>query len=230
MKKILLTCALMLGTIASFAQMSDTQVMQYVQREMNNGASQSQIATRLMQRGVTMQQLQRVRSQYQTLNGGTSSRSSGTSSDVLVQDSRLRDNNGAIRTDSAGNALYEQVVKATSSGAVLAERAKVHIDPSDNTIYGKQVFGRDIFNQDKLSFEPNMNIATPATYIVGPGDKVFVDVYGASQRSEQLEVPPMVPSWSQAMVPSILAVSLLMLPMPRSAVCSVSATAVPRSA
>ena len=48
MKKILLTCALMLGTIASFAQMSDTQVMQYVQREMNNGASQSQIATRLM--------------------------------------------------------------------------------------------------------------------------------------------------------------------------------------
>ena len=180
----------MLGTIASFAQMSDTQVMQYVQREMNNGSSQSQIATRLMQRGVTMQQLQRVRSQYQTLNGGTSSRSSGTSSDVLVQDSRLRDNNGAIRTDSAGNAIYEQVVKATSSGAVLAERAKVHIDPSDNTIYGKQVFGRDIFNQDKLSFEPNMNIATPATYIVGPGDKVFVDVYGASQRSEQLEVTP----------------------------------------
>ena len=190
MKKILLTCALMLGTIAGFAQMSDTQVMQYVQREMKSGASQSQIATRLMQRGVTMQQLQRVRSQYQTLNGGTSSRSSGTTTDVLVQDSRLRDNNGAIRTDSAGNALYEQEVKATSSGAVLSERAKVYIDPSDNTINGKQVFGRDIFNQDKLSFEPNMNIATPATYIVGPGDKVFVDVYGASQRSEQLEVTP----------------------------------------
>ena len=161
MKKILLTCALMLGTIAGFAQMSDTQVMQYVQREMNNGSSQSQIATRLMQRGVTMQQLQRVRSQYQTLNGGTSTRSSGTTTDVLVQDSRLRDNNGAIRTDSAGNALYEQEVKATSSGAVLSERAKVYIDPSDNTINGKQVFGRDIFNQDKLSFEPNMNIATP---------------------------------------------------------------------
>ena len=180
----------MLGTIAGFAQMSDTQVMQYVQREMNNGSSQSQIATRLMQRGVTMQQLQRVRSQYETLNGGTSSRSSSNTTDVLVQDSRLRDNNGAIRTDTAGNALYEQVVKATSSGNVLSERAKVYIEPSDNTINGKQVFGRDIFNQDKLSFEPNMNIATPATYIVGPGDKVFVDVYGASQRSEQLEVTP----------------------------------------
>ena len=63
--------ALILGVMTAHAQMSDTQVMQYVQREMNSGASQSQIATRLMQRGVTMQQLQRVRSQYQTLNGGS---------------------------------------------------------------------------------------------------------------------------------------------------------------
>ena len=62
--------------------------MQYVQREMNAGASQSQIATRLMQRGVTMQQLQRVRSQYQALNGGTSSRSSGVSTDLLVQNKK----------------------------------------------------------------------------------------------------------------------------------------------
>ena len=54
MKKILLTFAFMLGVVASYAQMSDTQVMQYVQREMKSGASQSQIATRLMQRGVTM--------------------------------------------------------------------------------------------------------------------------------------------------------------------------------
>ena len=190
MKKILLTCALMLGAMTGFAQMSDTQVMQYVQRELKAGTSQSQIATRLMQRGVTMQQLQRVRSQYQALNGSTSTRSSGNTTDLLVADSRLRDNNGAVRTDSAGNALYTPAVTATSSGNEVSERAKVYIAGGDNTINGKVVFGRDIFNQQKLSFEPNMNIATPSTYIVGPGDKVFVDVYGASQKSEQLEVTP----------------------------------------
>ena len=129
--------ALILGVMTAHAQMSDTQVMQYVQREMNSGASQSQIATRLMQRGVTMQQLQRVRSQYETLNGGRSSRASGSNTDVLVQDSRLRDANGAVRTDSAGNALNIQEVKATSSTIELSTRAKVHIDPSDNTINGK---------------------------------------------------------------------------------------------
>ena len=52
------------------AQMSDTQVMQEVMREMQAGSSQSQIATRLMQKGVTMEQLQRVRTQYETLNSG----------------------------------------------------------------------------------------------------------------------------------------------------------------
>jgi len=176
-------------TLMAQAQMSDTQVMQQLQREMKTGASQSQIATRLMQKGVTMQQLQRVRSQYESLNGGKSSRSSGANSDVLVEDSRMRDNNGAILTDSAGNVLFTQQVKATSATDVTREKVKkAQLD--DNTYNGKVVFGRDIFNKKALSFEPNMNIATPTSYVVGPGDKVFIDVYGASQKSEQLQVSP----------------------------------------
>ena len=190
MKKILLVCFLMLSALTIQAQMSDTQVMQYIQREYKAGTSQSQIATRLMQRGVTMQQLQRVRKQYEQLQGGRSSRSSGSDADVLVADSRLRDNNGSIRTDSLGNELYKQQVTPTSSGESTAERQKVSIKEGDMTINGKEVFGRNIFNQKALSFEPNMNIATPVSYIVGPGDKVFVDIYGASQKSEQLEVSP----------------------------------------
>ena len=171
------------------AQMSDTQVMQQIQREMKTGASQSQIATRLMQKGVTMQQLQRVRSQYENLNGGKSTRSSGANSDVLVEDSRLRDINGAMLVDSAGNALFAQQVKATSATEIAREKIKkAQLD--DNTYEGKAVFGRDIFNKKALSFEPNMNIATPSNYVIGPGDKVFIDIYGASQKSEQLQVTP----------------------------------------
>ena len=189
MRKYLFTMFLTCLTMSVQAQMSDTQVMQQLQREMKSGASQSQIATRLMQKGVTMQQLQRVRSQYETLNGGKSSRSSGGNTDVLVEDSRMRDNNGAILTDSAGNALFTQQVKATSATDVAREKIK-KAQLEDNTYNGKVVFGRDIFNKKALSFEPNMNIATPTSYVVGPGDKVFIDVYGASQKSEQLQVSP----------------------------------------
>ena len=189
MRKYLFTMFLLCLTLTSQAQMSDIQVMQEVQRELSSGASQSQIATRLMQKGVTMDQLQRVRSQYETLTGGRSTRSSGSTTDVLVQDSRLRDNNGAMLVDLDGDSLYSQKVKATS--ATEMEREKIKRGQTATATYnGKHVFGRDIFNKEALSFEPNMNIATPVSYVVGPGDKVFVDVYGASQKSEQSQVSP----------------------------------------
>ena len=196
MKRTLLVLSLLLTTLLTQAQMSDIQVMQYVQREMKNGSSQSQIATKLMQKGVTMQQLQRVRSQYEKLNGTSAVRSSGSITDQLTADSRMRESNGAVRVDAEGNELYVQKVGSSNTdedmleNSTLSDRQKVYIPDSVNTINGKRVFGRDIFNNKALSFEPNMNIATPTSYIVGPGDKVFVDVYGGSQKSEQMEVGP----------------------------------------
>ena len=54
----------------------------------------------------------------------------------------------------------------------------------------KQVWGRNIFNNKNLSFEPNMNMALPANYRLGPGDAVFIDIYGASQKSYETTVAP----------------------------------------
>lgn len=49
----------------------------------------------------------------------------------------------------------------------------------------KKVWGRDIFNNPYLSFEPNMNMALPANYRIGPGDAIFIDIYGASQKKHR---------------------------------------------
>ena len=161
MKRSLLVLSLMLCTLLASAQsMSDTQVMQYVQREMKNGSSQSQIATKLMQKGVTMQQLQRVRSQYEKLNGTSTVRSSGSTTDQLTADSRMRESNGAQRVKSSGEALYDATKIAGSSsdedelGMVsTSNRQMIYIpDTVNNTINGKKVFGRDIFNKQNLSF------------------------------------------------------------------------------
>ena len=213
MKRTLLVFSLLFCVLYSQAQsMSDTQVMQYVQRELKNGSSQSQIATKLMQKGVTMQQLQRVRSQYEKMNGTSAVRSSGSSSDQLTADSRMRESNGAMRAEISsntmsgsmgssmgtlmGNEMYMQRMMGSYGTdeyniSTSSNRQLVYIpDTIDNTINGKRVFGRDIFNQKSLSFEPNMNIATPTSYVVGPGDKVFVDIYGGSQKSEQMQVGP----------------------------------------
>lgn len=54
----------------------------------------------------------------------------------------------------------------------------------------KKVFGRDIFSNKDLSFDPIMNIATPQNYVLGAGDEVSVDIYGASQKSVDCTVSP----------------------------------------
>ena len=196
MKKILLSLTLFLGlSMTAAAQgMSDSQVQSYIQREMKTGASQSQIAMRLMQRGVTAQQLQRVRKQMTETGGMTGSGTSGSGMGEDAAVSRLREANGAQRVNAQGAPLVTTQVMPSGSGNTegLAEsRPQVYIpDTVDNKVNGKHVFGRDIFNKKNLSFEPAMNVSTPQSYVVGPGDKVNLDIFGGSQKSQQLEVSP----------------------------------------
>ena len=195
MNKYVLTLLLWVCALLTYGQsMSDAQVMKYIQREMKAGTSQQQIAIKLMQRGVDMKQLQRVRQQVNA-QGGTSSAKTGSSSGSVDSNSRLRKSNGSVMVDAQGNPLYSPT-SAYALGAAgeiedIADRPNVNMPDSTNILVnGKRIFGRDIFNRRMLTFEPNMNIATPTNYVVGAGDHVIIDIYGASQKSEQLEVSP----------------------------------------
>lgn len=202
-RRILLIVSLMMGVLTADAQsMSDTQVLEFIQKETKAGTNQSQIAIKLMQRGVDVKQIQRIRQMYEKQMGMSTSSSrssmySSSSSNTTSSDTRLRESNGAIRVDAEGNPLYTSMSGYNPLGSSELEfndldtRPNVYIKDSMNLLVnGKQIFGRDIFNKRTLSFEPNMNIATPSSYVVGPGDYVVVDVFGASQRTQKLEVSP----------------------------------------
>jgi hypothetical protein len=73
-KKILILCFLALSSVQLFAQsssMSDDQVMSFVISENDKGTSQSQIVTKLMQRGVSIEQIRRIRDKYQKEQNGS---------------------------------------------------------------------------------------------------------------------------------------------------------------
>jgi len=158
----------------SFAQkLSDQQVIQMAVQEKKAGASETEIASGLMQRGATMDQIQRIRSQYaqQITKRGM---------DDTV-DNALGDAQARMRTSNEPN---DNAITALGSAEAP------HYVPDSLSPSGKRVFGRDIFNNKKLSFEPQMNIATPQNYVVGPGDQLIIDIYGASQQSLKLTVSP----------------------------------------
>ena len=98
MKRILsiIICALLITSVGwAQGRMTDSQVMQFVLKERAKGTSQSQIVSRLMQRGVTAAQIRRLRKTYQdTQKKGAKSMDSGITTGGIDTEDRSRYNNG----------------------------------------------------------------------------------------------------------------------------------------
>ena len=50
------------------------------------------------------------------------------------------------------------------------------------------IFGSELFDNPDLNFEPNLKLATPVNYILGPGDELQISVYGVQEYSATLPV------------------------------------------
>ena len=73
----------------------------------------------------------------------------------------------------------------TESMAAKELSTKKAIAVSEKT---KKIFGYQLFNSDKLTFEPDVNIPIPANYTLGIGDQLTINVWGASQQKYQLTI------------------------------------------
>ena len=171
--------------------MSDQQVMTFIAAEVKAGTSQAQIVTKLMQRGVKIDQIRRLRNQYdkQIKDRGMSGAADGA---VSAATSRMRSNSDGTSSQELNTAKVGTTGTVESDAAEELQQVEADVQATSTTNEGtgKRVFGRDIFNNRNLTFEPNMNIATPQNYVLGPGDQVIVDIYGASQKTETLTVSP----------------------------------------
>lgn len=190
MKKYVVFFLMLLCCTIANAQMSDQQVLKFIQQEQKAGTNQGQIVTKLMQRGVKVEQIQRLRKQY---DQQLKQRSMQGAADAAVSaaDSRMRKNNAKDQQLTAGQ--QGTSTELNQEADLQYEQIQQNINEVGDGKTGPdslKVFGRDIFNNKLLSFEPNMNIATPQNYVLGPGDQVVIDIYGASQKSENLTVSP----------------------------------------
>ena len=191
LRKLFLVLLLVPLAVLAQSTMSDSQVMNFIQRETKAGTSRSQIVTKLVQRGVSINQIRRIRNQYEKQ---LRSRGLSGAADEAVEEvgSRMRANNSDISeeiTSGKSGTSSELNNDADLQYALLAEDMEKTTDVEE-TETDKKIFGHDIFNNKLLSFEPNMNIATPQDYVLGPGDLLVIDVYGASQKSFKLTVSP----------------------------------------
>lgn len=170
----------LLGGPAVYAQsgMTDGQVIEYVQQALQQGKDQQTIAMELLSKGASQEQLLRLKSQY---SGSSSQAGAGGA----VQDTGTR-----ARKTTVANATDGEAALEGANTDEMKETMKKRQELKVSTASENDVFGRNIFNIDKLTFQPNLNMATPENYRLGPGDEVIVDVWGASQNTMRLEISP----------------------------------------
>lgn len=165
MKKILfsLFLTLMMPT-AIFAQsMTDDAVMAYVKDGVKQGKTQKQLYQELLIKGVTKEQLLRIKEKYEQQQSMSKERQGNENIDTERTEAKDEENSSSAQDDNKKLAMPQDSIK---------------------------VFGRDIFYSSNLTFEPSMNIATPTDYRLGPGDQVVIEVWGASEANIVQKVTP----------------------------------------
>lgn len=219
-KRFIMLIALVMATgLPALAQssMTDQQIMDYVISENDKGVDRKTIVTNLMERGVSIDRIRNLSKKYEKQKAGSVNGAKNITSSK--SENRLRVNNGKEKEIKDRTSNYRKSnddplrnKKLTNKQRELMrmQREEEYYDEFDtflpdslemyNDIFGeeeaeedkpkKKIFGHDIFNNKDLTFEPEMNIATPADYRLGPGDVVYIDIYGASQKQDECSVTP----------------------------------------
>ena len=208
------------GVAYAQSGMSDTQIMEYIVQQNAKGTSRDKIVKQLIERGVTIEQIRKAKEKYEKQQKGTVPGARNISGAEADNFTRLRKNNGdKRRNEQTTGRRPQRSDRENPDDPTLSERDRTRLQQARTDAYNEEldaflpdsmgyftndyeqfvedeeegkikVFGRNIFNNKRLTFEPNMNIATPDDYRLGPGDEVYIDVWGASQQRFECTVSP----------------------------------------
>lgn len=143
-------------TSVNVDNLTDTQLQTAWARAQAQGYSIDQFVAIARARGMQEAQAMKLRQRLMQLGNATQSTTKGTTS-----------------TDKMRKPADEEDIFGYS-GNEPKEKAP---QPQKNN----EIFGMDFFKNPKISFTPNLNMATPENYQVGPGDELLVEVWGATE-------------------------------------------------
>ena len=177
-KKLLFVVSSIVMCLPAYSQsMTDEQVISFVQQETEKGSTQQQIVSKLLRRGVTTSQLRQIRKKYEAEQANLGA------SDLTGRDAQKTPNRLRQERQERGEAyqmrnqymLQSQFRVQNRNYGTIEEREQalgeeIAFMDIDSLIYYQNmfeeetpVFGRNIFNNQMLTFQPNMNMATVAS-------------------------------------------------------------------
>ncbi|WP_375583729.1 SLBB domain-containing protein [Cyclobacterium xiamenense] len=147
--------------------LSDVQIEQLIKRAEASGMNEQQLIAVARERGLPMSEISKLQRRISSLRSGGGAAATSTP-------------NGSSQTRQIAGGEVDSIFEGLEPQ-----------DPFANlTPRQKQIFGYTLFYNKELNFNPSLNIPTPPSYIIGGGDQLLIDVYGASQQSYELVVNP----------------------------------------
>ncbi len=154
-------------------ELSDAQIKTLMQRAESLGYSDAQLEQMASAQGMKQDEVLKLRKRVETI------RKQGSSSTAVKQNSGKSISNNTERQylGSSDSTSTNQLTKQD-----LIDKAFDDLKP--------KIFGSQLFKNSNLTFEPNLRMATPAGYVIGPDDQLLIDLTGDNEANYELKVSP----------------------------------------
>ncbi len=147
-------------------ELSDAQVRQFINQAEAAGMGDAQLEQLAIARGLPTSEVAKLRARVERLkrqDAASSKRKTGTDSQKTTDERQVAGETDERESDEKTDSL-------------LRKRSRI--------------FGSELFSNSNLTFEPNLRIATPIDYQIGPDDEILLDIYGYSEANYNLTVTP----------------------------------------
>jgi protein involved in polysaccharide export with SLBB domain len=154
-------------------ELSDDQVRNFMRQAEASGMGDAQLEQISQARGMRPEEIKKLRERVEKL------KKEGKKQSEQSDPNKIQSKTGADgrQLNYEADSLSKQKDPETEAEKALLElRSKI--------------FGADLFRNSNQTFEPNLNMATPQNYVIGPGDELIIDLYGNSEASYSLKVSP----------------------------------------
>lgn len=144
-------------------ELSDAQILQMIKRAESIGYTEAQLEQMAAAQGMKPEEVQKLKLRVEKVR---------------------KQGSAATQVDAKVVSTGRENSETTDGGAVDNEK-KVKDDE-----IGPKIFGAELFRNGSITFEPNLRIATPKGYVIGPDDKLLIDLTGDNEASYNLQVSP----------------------------------------
>jgi protein involved in polysaccharide export with SLBB domain len=148
------------------SQISNSQLQQYLNQAKANGLTPAQLETELLRRGLPETEMEELKLRIQQLD--TSLPESGT----------------ATGTDGSTD------TKDNTKRTTPKNSSRLSSESLESIKKRSKIFGSELFSNTNLTFEPDLRMATPQNYIIGPDDELILNIYGVNISQQKLKVSP----------------------------------------